>query len=280
MEKLFNSNKTLIEIAQENAINYQTAEPFPNISFRDFFNEEMLSEVLSEFPDLSKKEAIKYSNPKEIKLAGKGEAFFGSKTKELMHYLNSEEFLFFLQQLTGIKEPLIPDPYFAGGGQHEIKKGGLLKIHADFNKHPFLGLDRRLNVLIYLNKDWKEEYGGHFQLWDQNMKECKKKILPEFNTLAIFSTTSNSYHGHPDPLTCPDDRSRKSLALYYYTNGRPKEEEKGFKHSTLFRERKGLDNPEDFRSSKTIKRILVNIGKKLLPPIITDMFHLFKRKRK
>ena len=78
-----------------------------------------------------------------------------------------------------------------GAGQHEIKPGGLLKIHADFNKHNISGLDRRLNVLVYLNKDWKEEYGGHFELWDKDMKHCVKKILPTFNTMAIFSTTSN-----------------------------------------------------------------------------------------
>src|SRR5690606_7951229 len=94
----------------------------------------------------------------------------------------------------------------------------------------------RLNILIYLNKDWEESYGGHFELWDKDMKECQQKILPVFNRMAMFSTTSHSYHGHPNPLTCPDDRSRKSIALYYYSNGRPQHEIDAFntEHSTIF----------------------------------------------
>ena len=270
----------LDELAVKLRSQYQTADPFPNIVIDDFFNESYLSKVLEEFPDLSKKKAINFKNPKQIKLASKGEESFGPKTKQLMHYLNSEEFLHFLQTLTGITEPLIPDPYFAGGGQHEIKKGGLLKIHADFNKHPFLELDRRINVLIYLNKNWKEEYGGHFQLWDTEMKECKKKILPKFNTLAIFSTTSNSYHGHPDALTCPEGRSRKSLALYYYSNGRPKEEA-GSEHSTLFKERKGIDKPEDFQKQANNKPPLVNrLVKQILPPILLNGIRKVKNSKK
>lgn len=102
-----------------------------------------------------------------------------------MHFLNSEPFLEFLQILTGIKEPLIGDPYFIGGGQHEIKKGGLLKVPADFNKHQKLDLDRRINLLVYLNKEWKEEYGGNFELWNKDMSKCKKN-LPLFNRIAIF----------------------------------------------------------------------------------------------
>ena len=278
---------SLNEVALKFSQAYQQGEPFPNIGIQDFFNEEFLSEVLAEFPDLSQKESIKYNDPKEIKLAGKGEKFFGPKTKEFMRYLNSEEFLEFLQVITGIEEPLIGDPYFAGGGQHEIKKGGLLKIHADFNKHPFLKLDRRINVLVYLNKDWKEEYGGHFQLWDKEMKTCVKKILPQFNTLAMFSTTSQSYHGHPDPLTCPDDRSRKSLALYYYTNGRPLTEEvEAKKHSTLFQERKGIDNAEDFNPNKAKPKpkpivqdsFVKKAVKQIVPPIVITLLRKVKNK--
>lgn len=214
-------NQNLAEFAIKNADKYQKASPFPSIYFDDFFDSDFLEKVLLEFPDLSSKDAEKYNNAKEIKLAGKGERFFGDETKKLMHFLNSEPFLNFLQILTGIKEPLIGDPYFYGGGQHEIKKGGLLKIHADFNKHTKLGLDRRINVLVYLNKDWKEEYGGYFELWNTDMTKSEERILPLFNRMAIFSTTDFSYHGHPDALNCPEDRSRKSLALYYYSNGRP-----------------------------------------------------------
>lgn len=261
--------KDLLSVADTNQQNYASGLPYPHIVFHDVFNPEYLSKVLDEFPDLSQKNSQKFDNPHEIKLAGRGERFFGAETKRLMQFLNSEYFLNFLQVLTNIKEPLFGDPYFQGAGQHEIKKGGLLKIHADFNKHPISGLDRRINVLIYLNKDWEEAYGGHFELWDRNMEKCEKKILPTFNTMAIFSTTDFSYHGHPNPLNCPDGRSRKSLALYYYSNGRPKSEidPNLEKHSTIFRERKN-SAMDKVAFSKRGQLNAKSIIKGLTPPFI------------
>jgi Rps23 Pro-64 3,4-dihydroxylase Tpa1-like proline 4-hydroxylase len=140
--------------------------------------------------------------------------------------------LLWLEALTGI-EGLIPAPYFGGGGLHQIEPGGFLKIHADFNVHPKLKLDRRLNMLVYLNKDWRDEYGGHLELWDRDLSACRKKILPSFNRTVIFSTTDTSFHGHPHPLTAPVGMSRKSVSLYYYTAGRP-EAERSAPHDTLF----------------------------------------------
>ncbi|RMZ50934.1 2OG-Fe(II) oxygenase [Flavobacteriaceae bacterium PRS1] len=277
---LNDENKNLLEIAKNNVKPYQEAFPFPSISFDNFFSPEYLDKILEEFPDLSSiKNTTKFDNSKEIKLAGKGEKHFGNETKRFMHFLNSEPFLEFLQVLTGIKEPLIGDPYFLGGGQHEIKKGGLLKIHADFNKHEKLKLDRRINVLVYLNKNWKEEYGGHFELWDSKMEKCEKQILPTFNTLAIFSTTDFSYHGHPNVLDCPENRSRKSLALYYYSNGRPENEifTGQEEHSTLFKSRVGNKDDEIAFKPKpkpkpkpksTVKKIIKSLIKDLTPPII------------
>ena len=252
----------LIDVANQFRQEYINAIPFPNIVFENFFDTDFLKSVLEEFPDLSQLHSENYKNAFEKKWAGKGEAFFGEKTQILMHYLNSEGFLHFLQELTGIKETIIGDPYFIGGGHHEIKRGGFLKVHVDFNKHPLLNLDRRLNVLIYLNEDWDESFGGHFELWNKNMEQCEKKILPSFNKLAIFSTTDISYHGHPDPLMCPENRSRKSLALYYYTNGRPKKEFRNVfgQNTTLFKQRKNhKDENSEFiqlKAKHTIKNLL------------------------
>ena len=264
----------LIDFAKSQASSYQSADPFPSIYFDDFFNENFLSDVLSEFPELGDKSDIQYSNPNEIKLASIGEQKFGPKTKLLMHFLNSEPFLMFLSELSGITN-LIADPYFEGGGCHQIKPGGMLKIHADFNKHRILGLDRRLNFLIYLNKDWKEEYGGHFELWKTDMTESRTKILPVFNRVAMFSTTDYSFHGHPDKLNCPEDRSRKSLALYYYTNGRPKEEvNDGLEdHTTLFKERKGVDS-----ASMKMYNGLVNIAIDIMPPLLYRTLRNIRKK--
>jgi len=264
------SPEELKAFAQLKHDEYVHGDPFPNIYFDDFFNAGFLQEVLSEFPDLTKKADIKFDDPNQVKLASKGEYRFGEKTREFMHYLNSQPFLEFLSTLTGI-ENLIPDPFFDGGGCHQIKPGGMLKVHADFNKHPKTKLDRRLNVLIYLNDNWREEYGGHFELWDKEMKESRKKILPLFNRMAMFSTTSDSYHGHPNPLTCPPDRTRKSLALYYYTNGRPAEEIIAGvgDHTTIFKHRKNDTRARLVDSFKETIRLIT-------PPILIKGLHKLK----
>ena len=265
------SSNELLQLGKERHEGYVHADPFPSGYFDNFFNQEMLDEVLEEFPDLNKNPALKYNDPNQIKLANDKEDNFGEVTKEFMHFMNSAPVLNFLSALTGIKN-LIPDPYYLGGGHHQIMPGGFLKLHADFNKHPDNKLDRRLNVLVYLNKDWEESYGGHFQLWDKEMKACRAKILPLFNRMAMFSTTSHSYHGHPDPLTCPADRSRRSLALYYYTNGRPEEEvESGLEeHTTLFKYRGNEDSTT--RRKLTIKKVV----ELFVPPIIVHAINKLK----
>lgn len=266
----------LEKLAQSYAPKYQNNAPFDNIYLDDFFEASFLEKVLLEFPDIAKaKNKIYYSNPNEDKLATRGENQFGIHTLQLVHYLNSEPFLKFLQHLTGIEETLIPDPYFEGGGYHEIKPGGFLKIHVDFHKHRRMNLSRRLNLLVYLNKDWKEEYGGHFELWKKDMSECDVKILPFFNRIAIFSTTGDSWHGHPDPLNCPPNRSRKSLALYYYTNGRPKDELNPAdqdRMTTTFVGRKNVDSLKMKQYNQ-----IINFSNRVLP---TPFIRLIKAIRK
>ncbi|MGG5903453.1 2OG-Fe(II) oxygenase [Sphingobacterium daejeonense] len=267
-------NQDLLAYAKEHKTKYKNANPFPSIYFENFFNPDFLSSVVDEFPDLSKGNNIVYNDPLQKKLAGNGEELFGDKTKLLMHFLNSEPFLNFVKELTGIDETLFGDPYFSGAGLHETKKGGLLKVHADFNKHPINGLDRRVNIIVYLNKDWKDEYGGHFELWDEEMIGCVDKFAPNFNSIAMFSTTSKSYHGLPNPLTCPDGMSRKSLALYYYSYGRPESEAIAFKegHNSIFVKRK--DSNEDasawnaYDESKKKKPILKRIYNKIVAKLL------------
>jgi hypothetical protein len=264
----------LLELGKERHQEYIQNTPFPNTYFDDFFQADELRKVLDEFPELGDKQDIKFENPNEVKLASRGEYRFGPQTLAFVHFLNSQPFLEFLSHLTGIPN-LIPDPYFEGGGFHQIKPGGYLKIHADFNKHRLTGLDRRLNVLVYLNENWEEGYGGHFELWDRDMKTCVKKVLPVFNRMAMFSTTDFSYHGHPDPLNCPPDRSRRSLALYYYTNGRPAEEvEQGKEEriNTKFVARTGQDSGTMKTYNKTVQLL-----QDLCPPLILRTWKNWKR---
>lgn len=161
----------------------------------------------------------------------------GPHTRFFLAWLHSSTFVSFLEKLSGI-EGLVPDPHLNGSGFHSIERGGFLKIHADYNRHPQMGLDRRLNLLLYLNHKWEENYGGHLELWNKTMSDCIQKILPVFNRMVIFSTSDHSFHGHPDPLACPQDKRRQSLALYYYTKGRPKHE-CSEDHSTLYQLRPG-----------------------------------------
>ena len=224
---------------------YTKAQPFPFIYLDNFFKPEYLDQILEDFPDLSKsKHSHEFNTKNDKKIASTSTKIFSENTRHFFDFLNSLKFLDFLQKLTGIKSYLMPDPYYWGSGLHEIKRGGFLKIHADFNVHPLLKLNRRINILIYLNKNWKEEWGGHLELWNRDMKKCAHKILPIFNRIVIFNTSDFSYHGHPTPLSCPNDYSRKSLALYYYTNGRPQNEinEKLAVHNTLYQNRENSDD--------------------------------------
>src|SRR2546421_1660589 len=173
---------------------YAAAPPFPHIVFDDFFDPALLEEVLGEFPAPGAINWQRFDNEREIKLASASETRFGPTMRLLLYHLNSITFLEFLSKVTGIAN-LISDPCFDGGGLHQIVPGGKLAVHADFNKHPRYGLDRRLNVLVYLNRGWREEYGGALELWDRDMTRAEAKIFPLFNRLVIFGTTDFTYHG-------------------------------------------------------------------------------------
>jgi Rps23 Pro-64 3,4-dihydroxylase Tpa1-like proline 4-hydroxylase len=241
-EILSKKNQNIQEVGLSFKQKYFNANPFPHIEINNFFSDNFLTEVLKEFPDLSDfNNSQNYKNKNEIKFANNNYNNFPTKIKFFFDFLNSNMFVEFLQSITSIKEKLISDPELNGGGLHEIKSGGLLKVHTDFSKHPTNGLDRRVNVLIYLNKNWKEEYNGALELWDTEMRSCEQKILPVFNKMVVFSTNDFSNHGHPDPIKCPPNISRKSIALYYFSKGRPKNEITTLKkkNRTYFKNRMG-----------------------------------------
>src|ERR1700678_3035061 len=249
------------EIAESTRLAYASAKPFPHFVVENFFDPALVDQVLTEFPKPGEIKWQTFDNEQEIKLASASESSFGSVTRLLLYHLNSITFLEFLSRVTGI-DNLISDPGFEGGGLHQIVRGGKLGVHADFNKHPQYGLDRRLNLLLYLNKNWREEYGGHLELWDRGMTACEAKVLPVFNRMMIFGTTDFTSHGHPNPLQCPEDMTRKSLALYYFSNGRPAEETSGA-HSTIF------PGQVETGSHSSLGQRLRMLGKDLLPPIVT-----------
>jgi hypothetical protein len=194
---------------------YVAAQPFPHVVIDDFLPDWMLRDVLREFPS---DEGLQYFDraQERLKFQYHPQAC-GPRTRHLLAELNSQAFLAFLTAVTGIKG-LIPDPYFVGGGLHETKRGGHLGIHADFNIHPKMHVVRRLNLLIYLNENWDPAFGGDLELWDRAMTRCELKVAPVFGRALLFNTDLDSFHGHPDPMPCPAERSRRSIALYYYTS--------------------------------------------------------------
>lgn len=245
----------------------------------EFLPEDVLDDVISEFPPPQQADWFAFDSPLERKLATKDDAAMGKATRHLLAELNSAAFIDFLERLTGI-DGLIPDTHYVGGGLHQIEPGGHLKVHADFNRHPRTRLERRLNVLVYLNRDWREEFGGALELWSRDMSTSEVRILPFFNRCVVFSTTSTSFHGHPEPLSCPEGRTRKSMALYYYSKERPAEEG-GAEHNTLFQARPGEElpgapapAPEDDRLAR-----MKAGARQLTPPIVLDAWRRRRTRR-
>lgn len=273
-QPFFFSPKYLIQLAKANQQRYAQALPFPHIVIDNFLPTEVLDAVLSEFPQPEQINWTKYEDTAQVKLASTTETQLGIATRLLLHQFNSSVFLNFLETLTGI-DGIIPDPHFAGGGLHQIVRGGFLKVHVDFNRHFKLRLDRRLNLLLYLNQNWEESYGGQLELWDRDMTACQTSILPVFNRCVIFNTTDFSFHGHPNPLTCPPGWTRKSIAIYYYSNGRSIEEVNtevsNLPHTTLFR-----DRPNE-KQTLLPKISIKNAIRKFIPPILIDLKEYIRR---
>ena len=194
---------------------YQTASPFPHIVIDDFIEADVLKAVLAEFPASNNKTYFD-RDQERLKFQYQPHESSSGLIRNLFAELNSQAFLGFLEEMTGMKG-LISDPHFEGGGLHETKRGGHLGVHADFNIHGQLKVERKLNLLIYLNENWEDDYGGQLELWDQQMKGCEVRVKPVFGRAVVFTTALDSFHGHPDPLSCPPERSRRSIATYYYS---------------------------------------------------------------
>ncbi|KAL7559904.1 hypothetical protein ACA910_007272 [Epithemia clementina (nom. ined.)] len=253
-------SERLSAIAKKYKKEYGQNLPFPHIAVDGIFPERFLKLVLEENPeslvqsdsgcvDLKGEPCFRGSQTESKKSAIEHEDSMGPYTKILFGAMKSSNFIAFLEELSGISN-IIPDPHYRGSGLHFTTSGGNLDIHADFNKYQQFGLDRRVNAFIFLNPDWPDEYGGHLELWSRDMQSCSQKIRPALGRFVVFSSTDFSYHGHPQPLAAPAGRVRRSMALYYYTNGRPRDECldndcSGEGHSTLFQKPVGCERCEE-----------------------------------
>ena len=242
---------------QSHAERYQSATPYNHICLDNFLSAEVLEQVKEELASLPDAQQSFDRAQERLKSQYSPERL-PTYTRNLFYAFNSRPFILFLEEMTGIKG-LIPDPYYIGAGIHKVANGGHLDIHADFNLHGQMQVERRLNVLIYLNKDWKEEYGGSFEVWDKEMTTKAASFVPVFNRMCCFSTGSDTFHGNPEPVNHPDGEPRMSIALYYYTATWGPHRKS---HSTLFRPRPGTVDEVDRLSAR--RAFVQNI----LPPIL------------
>jgi hypothetical protein len=245
---------------------YVSAEPFPHIAIDDFLPPALLEGCLDDFPPRADAEHS-YDRAQERLKRSFSPDLLPPHSRQLFYSFNSRPFTQIIENISGIKR-LIPDPYFLGGGFHEIAEGGHLSVHADFNHHALMDLERRVNVLIYLNKNWIDEYGGQLELWDNGMKNRVRSYVPLFNRCVIFSTTSRSNHGNPTPVQHPNGLPRRSIALYYYTatwDGTKRD------HTTQFRARPGTNDRTDIK----VKR--QELVKELVPPLLYRGMRRIKR---
>ena len=245
-------------LGAEKADAYQSASPYHHICIDNFLPMDVIEKVRADLASLPDAERSFDAAEEKLKSQYNPDRL-PEYSRALFHTFNSRAFILFLEDMTGIKG-LIPDPYFIGAGIHKTLNGGYLNIHADFNVHKQMRLERRLNVLIYLNPPWKEEWGGSFEVWDKPMQNKMASFAPTENRMCCFSTGSDTWHGNPEPVNHPDGLPRLSIALYYYT---ATWDDSRFEHSTLFKPRPGSEDHREGGREKFDK-----IAKEVLPPVV------------
>jgi Rps23 Pro-64 3,4-dihydroxylase Tpa1-like proline 4-hydroxylase len=225
----------------------RTALPFPHFCIDNFLNERFSEEIYRSFPSFAQAKAFgreftTVNEKKKIQITDPTK--FAPAIARLNCLLASPEFVELMSHIFDIRN-LIEDPTLMGGGIHETDTGGRLDVHVDFNFAEDKKWHRRLNVLIYFNKDWKEEYGGCLEIWDKDVKRRYGSFAPIFNRACAFATSEISFHG-VTPLSCPPGIVRRSFATYYYTREAPPGWN-GEVHSTIFKPR-----PEEWMRARVL----------------------------
>jgi len=198
---------------------FKNAKPYSHVVIDNFLNEEIANKLSETFPRPNK-DWWHFHNPIEEKFIYDKLNLMDRDMRKYFLMVSKPEFVEIMQKLSGI-DNLEIDPYFHGGGIHCHPPGGKLNMHLDYSINPKSGKERRINIIYFLNKEWKEEWGGITELWSKGMKACKKKLCPGFNRALVFITYDESWHGLPGYVKCPEGLSRNSLAIYYVSEPRP-----------------------------------------------------------
>ena len=260
-----NNKNTNIEKFLENSSNYNNQAPFPHTIVDGIWDNELLKKVENDINNFNN-----WDGEKEF-FGSVGKRFCNTRNKlsdninTILEICISPHFLKALEKITK-EEGLIPDPYFEGGGIHSTHNKGFLKMHTDFNWNKKLKLYRRLNLIIFINSGWEENWGGHLNLGIKEKKNIHiySKVLPIFNRTILFTTTESTYHGHPDFLNTPKNKSRNSIAVYYYVSRRPKGISMFKRTGTTYRKREDGKKFTNELSLKNFPRKIKSFFKLLL----------------
>ncbi|HZL26053.1 MAG TPA: 2OG-Fe(II) oxygenase [Acidobacteriaceae bacterium] len=214
----------------ELAPEFRASKPFNNIVIDNFLTDEAARAVAAEFPSYEGPVWNEYNNAIEVKKAYNHWDKFPPATYKLFAFLNSPSFTAEIAKLCGGE--LYSDPGLHGGGWHSHGPGGKLNMHLDYSIHPKIGLERRINLILYVQPEWKPEWGGALGFWENDETNRKPGALAKqidclFNRAVIFDTSQNSWHGLPDPVACPPDKPRNSLAVYYLCEPRQLASDRG-----------------------------------------------------
>jgi Rps23 Pro-64 3,4-dihydroxylase Tpa1-like proline 4-hydroxylase len=216
---------------------FHNAEPFPFMVIDNFLKEEFHRSILDAYPSAIEAEAIGETFT-AVNESGKTQVTdsntFAEPVAKLNQVLSSPAWLDTLGKITGIDE-LAADEALDGGGMHIMRAGAHLDVHVDFNVSLETRLHRRLNILVFLNDRWDDDWGGRLELWDKNVQQRHHALLPISNRCAVFRTSELSFHG-VEKICCPEAFARRSFAAYYYTQ-KAAPGWNGKRHSTVFRAR-------------------------------------------
>jgi len=243
---------------------YKNAKPFPHVVIDNLFADDMLERVLAEAPLMKQKQWLKVEQEgleKIIRMRSGVE--LGPASSEFTALLHSAAFLYLLSEITGVWQ-LLPDPYLQGGGHALMKRDGYFKVHSDRNIAYETGLTRRMAMIVFLNKDWRSEYHGELELWNHAGTQCEVRIPPLFNKTVIFEVASPNFHGVPEPLACPPDRTRYSFLTYFHTVGAGPTVAP---HTSIFA-------PGFYRKKKSKLRVLMD---ELTPPLVVKAIRRLRR---
>ena len=228
MPAWFLDRKSLKSLGLAGRATYRAARPFPHAVFDGFLGEPCALSLAKRFPGPEHPAWLRRDYREQAARMGQlqrsGFEGVDPGLRHLLSELCSMAFLDFLGALSGI-EGLIADPHFRGAGPSLTLPGGHLALHADFNRDRTRHLERKLTVIYYLGFDWQPAWGGALELWDEARTHCEASHLPLLDRLIVMDHGDTYWHGHPQPLSCPEGRFRASVSAYYYVAAPSPEEE-------------------------------------------------------